>query len=183
MSCDITRGRALNCKDTLGGIEAVWLTTDALGELTIGSSDEVTAIAGTGIEAFQYDVKGANGLETAIQANAEAGTTAFESTLTLQLAKTTKEDLKELKLLAYSRPRIFVKTRNGDVLLVGEKYGCDLSGGSITSGQAFGDFNGINLTFVATEATPPRVVELAGSTDADPFAGESDITTTVGTNS
>lgn len=183
MSCELTRGRALNCKDTIGGIEAVWMTTDSLGTLTIGTSDEVTDIAGTGIECFQYDVKGANGLETAVTAAAEAGTTFFESTLTLQLPKTTKEDLKELKMIAHSRPRIFVKTRNGDVLLMGEKYGAELSGGSISSGQGFGDFNGINLTFVAQESTPPRFVVLSGMTDDDPFAGEAEITTTVGSNS
>lgn len=183
MSCELTRGRALNCKDTIGGVEKVFFTTDPLGDLTIGTNDEVTEIGGTGIEVFQYDVKGANGLETAVNASAESGTTFFESTLTLQLPKTTKEDLKELKMLAHSRPRIFVLTRNGDVLLMGEKYGAELASGSITSGQAFGDFNGINLTFSATEATPPRFVVLSGATDEDPFAGDSDITTTPGTNS
>ena len=151
--------------------------------MTIGSEDEVTDIAGTSITVFQYDVKGANGLETAINSSPESGTTFFESTLTLQLPKTTKEDLKEIKMLAYSRPRIFIQTRNGDVLLMGEKYGAELSGGSISSGQNFADFAGINLTFISQEATAPRFVVLSGATSDDPFAGETEITTTVGTNS
>jgi len=183
MSCAISKGRALNCKDTIGGIEAVWFTTNDLGALTIDVDGEVTAIAGTSITAFQYDVKGANGLETTVNSSNETGTTFFESALTLQLPKMTKEDAKELKLLAYSRPRIFVKTRNGDVLLMGEKYGCELTAGSISSGQALGDFNGMNLTFNSSEANPPLFVTLANATDVDPFAGESEITTTLGTNS
>lgn len=182
-NCQLVRGRALNCKDQISGVEKIFFTTDSLGALTIGSEDEVTDIAGTSITVFQYDVKGANGLETAINSSPESGTTFFESTLTLQLPKTTKEDLKEIKMLAYSRPRIFIQTRNGDVLLMGEKYGAELSGGSISSGQGFGDFSGINLTFTAQEATAPRFVVLSGATADDPFAGETEITTTVGTNS
>jgi hypothetical protein len=183
MSCQISLGRALNCKDTVGGISEVWITTSDLGALTIGNTDEVTDIAGTSITLFQYDVKGANGLETTVNSSNETGTTFMEAVLTLQLPKLTKEDAKELKLLAYSRPRIFVKTRNGDVLLMGEKYGSELTSGSITSGQALGDFNGINLAFTAQESLAPRFVTLANATDANPFAGESEITVTLGTNS
>jgi hypothetical protein len=183
MPCSLSRGRSLNCKDTIGGIEKVFFSTSDLGDLTIGSDDEVTDISGTGIVLFEYVVKGANGLETAVTSSPESGTTFFESTLTLQLPKTTKEDLKETKMLAFSRPKAFVLTRNGDLLLCGEKYGMELSSGGISSGQNFGDFNGINLTFTASEATPPRVVTLSGATATDPFAGEAEITTTVGTNS
>ena len=183
MPCSISKGYALNCKDTIGGIQAVYMTTDDLGALTIGSDDEVTAIGGTSIDVYKYELKGANGLETAVTSSNEAGTTFFESTLTLQLPKLTKSEQKELKLLAYTRPRIFVQTRNNDVLLMGEKYGVELTAGNISSGQQFADFNGINLTFTAQEAVAPRFVELAGATEADPFAGETDITVTEGTNS
>ena len=183
MACQLTLGRALNCKDTVGGIEAVWFTTSDLGALTIGNTDEVTAFAGSSIDVFQYDVKGANGLETTVNSSNETGTTFMEAVLTLQLPKLTKEDAKELKLLAYSRPRIFVKTRNGDVLFMGEKYGCELTSGSISSGQALGDFNGLNLAFTAQEASAPRFVLLANATDSDPFAGDDDFTVTAGNNS
>jgi len=182
MSCLLTAGRAINCKDTIGGISRAWLTTSSFGALTLGSDGEVTVIAGASISLFKYDLKGANGLETAINSSPENGTVFFESTLTLQLPKLTKEDIKELKLLAYSRPIIFVETRNGDLLMMGHKHGCELSG-SISSGVAFGDFNGMSLTFIATEKIPPQFVILSGATDADPFDGDSDITVTAGTNS
>ena len=177
MACLLTAGRAINCKDTIGGIQAAYLTTSTLGDLTLGSDGEITAMAGT-LVFFKYDLLGANGLDTTIVSAPENGTVFFESTLTMQLPKITKEDMKELKLLAYSRPRIVVQTRNNDLLLVGHKNGCDLSG-SISSGQNFGD-----LTFVASEAIPPQFVVLSDAgTEADPFSGDSDITTTVGTNS
>lgn len=183
MPCSITSGYALNCKDTLGGISAVYMTTDDLGALTIGNDDGITAIGGTSITLFKYDLKGANGLETAVTSSSEAGTTYFESTLTLQLPKLTAVQQKETKLLAYTRPRIFVETRNGDVLLMGEAYGCELTAANFSSGVQMADFNGINLTFTAQEAVGPRFVTLADATAADPFAGDDDITVTVGTNS
>tara|TARA_R110002050_G_scaffold69412_4_gene150099 strand:+ start:12005 stop:12556 length:552 start_codon:yes stop_codon:yes gene_type:complete len=181
-NCELTRGRALNCKDSVSGIESVYMTTSDLGALTIGSEDEVTEIGGSSITVFEYALKGANGLETQINSSTESGTTFFESTLTLQLPKATKEDLKEIKMIVHSRPKVFVKLRSGDLLLVGEKYGVETSG-SISSGQGLGDFSGINLTLVSQEANAPRYVVLSGATDADPFAGDVDITTTVGTNS
>ena len=52
---------------------------------------------------IQYDLKGTNSLETAVNSSRENGTTFYESTLTLTLPKLTKEDHKELKLMAYGR--------------------------------------------------------------------------------
>jgi len=181
MPCSLTSGRRIPCKDTVGGLKTIWLTTSGIGvnDLTLGSDGEITAIAGNDISVMQYDLKGNNSLSTAIQSSPENGTVFFESTLTVQLPKLLKEDLKELKLIAFSRPKIFIQTRNNDVLFMGHIHGCELSG-SIESGTAFGDFNGINMTFLSQEKVPPQFVLLANATDADPFAGDNDITVTYG---
>ena len=108
MACDLTIGRALNCKDVVGGLVRAWFVDFGdLGTVT-QTADEITDMSGT-FTAFQYDLKGTNSLETAVNSSRENGTTFYESTLTLTLPKLTKEDHKELKLMAYGRPHICVE--------------------------------------------------------------------------
>ena len=65
MACDLTKGRALNCKDVVGGIVRAWFVDFGdLGTVT-QTDDEITDVSGT-FNAYQYDLKGTNGLEQAI---------------------------------------------------------------------------------------------------------------------
>jgi hypothetical protein len=181
MACDLTLGRKVPCKDVVGGINRVWFVDFGdLGTLTIGNDDELTNATGT-FTAFQYDVKGANSLESAFNVSRENGTTFFEQTLSLTLTKLSKEDNKQLKLIAYGRPHIFVEDYNGNVFLVGAEHGCEVTGGTAVTGTAMGDLSGYTLTLTATETTLPNVV--TGATAADPFAGLSSATTAITTGS
>ena len=98
------------------------------------------------------------------------------------LKKLSKEDHKEVKLLAYNRPHIAVEDYNGNVFLMGEEQGADLTGGSIATGTALGDLNGYTLTFVSQETSAAAFLD--SPTAADPYAGMSSATVTVteGTN-
>ncbi len=182
MACDLTRGRKVPCKDVIGGIVRVYfIDFGDLGTVT-KTDDEITGLSGT-FNAYQYDLKGTNSLETAITSSRENGTTFFEETLTLTLPKLTKEDNKELKLMAYGRPHIVVEDRNGNSMLAGLEHGMEVTGGSIATGTAFGDLSGYSLTLTGQELEPANFI--AGGTAADPFAGMSSatVTVTVGTNS
>ena len=70
-----------------------------------------------------YDVKGNSSLETNITSSLENGTTFFEQVVNLTLFKLTKEDNKELKLMAYGRPHVIVQTFDDKFLLVGAENG------------------------------------------------------------
>lgn len=182
MACDLTAGRKVPCKDVIGGIVRAWfIDFGELGTVT-KTDDEITDMTGT-ITALQYDLKGTNSLETAITSSRENGTTFFEETLTLTLPKLSKEDNKELKLMAYGRPHICVEDRNGNFLLCGLEHGMEVTGGSIATGTAFGDLSGYSLTLTGQELEPANFI--SGGTAADPFAGMSSatVTVTVGTNS
>lgn len=182
MACDLTAGRKVPCKDVVGGINRVWFVDFGdLGNLTF-ADDELTNATGT-FSAYQYDVKGANSLEQNFQVSRENGTTFFEQVLNLTLTKLSKEDNKELKLIAYGRPHIFVEDYNGNVFLVGAEHGAEVTGGTAVSGSAMGDLSGYTLALSANETRLASFV--AGATPADPFAGLSSATTTivVGTNS
>jgi hypothetical protein len=73
----------------------------------------------------------------------------------------------QLKLMAYGRPQIFVHTMQGDTLLVGEREGADLTGGTIQTGGALGDLYGYSITMTGQEQFPAAFV--SGSTYGNPF--------------
>lgn len=183
MSCDLSAGRLINCRDISGGIQAVYFVDFGdMGAVTL-TSDEVTDMAGT-FSAYKYDVKGAgNSLEQAITASSDNGTVFFEQTLSLNLPKLSKEDMVQFKLLSYGRPHCIIVDLNGNALLAGKEFGLTVSGGSITTGAAMGDMSGTTLTLTGSEKLPANFI--SGATVANPFAGMSSATATivVGTNS
>lgn len=183
MSCELTTGRLKPCKDAVGGIRKIhFVDFGDLGDVTLASDsdstnpDNVTDIGGTAgaLTYHTYDVKGNSSLETNIQSSLENGTTFFEQVLNITLHKLSKEDNKELKLMAYGRPHVFVETFDGSLLLVGREHGAEVTGGTAVTGTAMGDLQGYTLTLTANEVTMPNFVD--GATAADPFAGMSSLT-------
>ena len=157
MACDLTIGRKEPCKDVVGGIRAVYFTDFGdLGTITL-TNDEITDMSGT-FTAFKYEVKGNSSFEQNITSSRENGTTFFEQTLNLTLHKLTKEDNKELKLIAFGRPHVAVEDYNGNVFLMGREHGADVSGGTIVTGAAMGDLSGYTLTLSAMETLPANFV-------------------------
>jgi len=182
MACDLTSGRKNPCKDQIGGIVRAWfIDFGDLGTVT-QTDDQITDMTGT-FTAYQYDLKGTNSLEQAITSSRENGTTFFEQTITLGLPKLSKEDNKELKLMAYGRPHVCIEDRNGNFMLCGLEHGCEVTGGSVATGTAFGDMSGYTLTLSASELKPANFI--GSATSANPFAGMSSATPTItaGTNS
>lgn len=176
MACDLTGGRKKPCKDAVGGVVKVhFVDFGDLATITVGSNDEITDISGT-FNYSTYDVKGNSSLESNINSSIENGTTFFEQVTNLTLHKMTKEDNKELKLMTYGRPHVFVQTFDNKVLLVGREHGAEVTGGTAVTGTAMGDLNGYTLTLTANETTLPNFVD--GATDTDPFAGMSSATAT-----
>ena len=182
MSCNLSAGRAVPCKDVVGGIQkCFFLDFNSLGSVTL-TADEITDADGT-FSAYEYDVKGGSSLEQTITSSRETGTTFFEQVLTLNLTKLSKEDNVQIKLLAYGRPQVAVVDNNGNAFLMGLVHGADAAGGTISTGTAMGDLSGYTLTMTAQEALPANFID--GATLANPFIGLASATETivVGTNS
>lgn len=182
MACDLTKGRKEPCKDSVGGIKAVYFAD--FGDITIAYDSTDTDVVDSlgAVTVFKYELKGNSSFEQTITASRENGTAFFDQTLNLTLKKLTVQDNKELRLLAYGRPHIIVQDYNGNAFLMGAEHGCDVNGGTIVTGGAMGDLSGYTLTFNAQEQVPANFLE--GATEADPFAGmTATVTVTVGTNS
>lgn len=182
MACDLTLGRKEPCKDVVGGLRAVYFTDFGDYGTVTQTDDEITDMTGT-FTAFKYELKGNSSFEQAITSSRENGTTFFEQTLNLTLKKLSKEDNKELKLLAFGRPHVAVEDYNGNVFVMGLEHGAEVTGGSISTGAAMGDLSGYTLTLAASELKPANFVD--SPTAADPFDAMSSATVTVteGTNS
>ena len=182
MACNLATGRAVPCKDVVGGIQKVFFVDfGGLGDVTY-TADEITDASGT-FSAYEYDLKGGSSLEQTITSSRETGTTFFEQVLTLNLTKLSKEDNVQIKLLAYGRPQVAVVDNNGNAFLMGVEFGAEVTGGTVATGTAMGDLSGYTLTLTAQEKLPANFI--SGATLANPFIGLTSATETIvtGTNS
>jgi hypothetical protein len=167
MACDLTAGRAEVCKESVGGLQAVYFINFVSGSTFTRSGEEITA-GFSGLTAYKYELKGTSAYTETVNSSRENGTTFFSQELTLNLKKLTNEMTTELKLLAYGRPQIIVHTNAGDALLVGQNRGADLTAGSISTGAGLGDLYGYSITMTAEENLPAAFI--SGSTVDNPFA-------------
>ena len=161
--CDfITAGRTEPCKDSVGGIKAVYFI-DFAGftvQYDPTSSDIIGTVSGTP-DAYKYEVRGSSTYTENIQSSRENGTTAFEQVLELSLKKLTKEDHKAIKLLSFNRPHIIIEDNNGNAFVSGLKYGMDVTGGTVVTGGAMADMSGYTLTFTGMELVPANFIKVA----------------------
>ena len=156
MACDISRGRLEECKDSVGGISAVYFVNKGdLGAITydITDTDVIDAVAGIP-SAYKFDVRGTSSFTETPTVSRDNGTTFFEQALELVLPKLTKKDHNTVKLLAYGSPHVIIEDNNGNFFLAGLEYGMDISGGSIATGSAMGDMSGYTLSFTGMEKVP-----------------------------
>ena len=161
MACDIAIGRLEPCKDSVGGINAVYFVNYGdLGTITydVTDTDVIDSVAGTP-SAYKFDVRGNSTYTENIQSSRENGTTMFEQVLELSLKKLTKEDHKTIKLLSFGRPHVIIEDNNGNLLLAGLEHGADVTGGTVVTGGAMGDMSGYTLSFTGMEKVPANFID------------------------
>jgi hypothetical protein len=168
MSCDISTGRAVSCKDATGGILTVFISNyvsplDQYADFA-QTDNVITALgsAATPYVVYKFELRREMAsFSSAVQSSPENGTTFFEQTLTMNLNKFSQVDADKLRVLAYGRPQIIVQDNQDNLIVMGAENGCDVTGGQVTTGQMFGDRNGLEMTFTARETlafytmTPP----------------------------
>jgi hypothetical protein len=151
MACNaITAGRLEGCKDQVGGLAAIYFINHGAAGGWTGTEENISAPVSTHPHAFKYDLRGSSTFEQSLTSSRENGTTFAEQTLTVSLKAQNATTHKEVKLLAYGRPHIIIEDNNGNLFVMGEDYGSEMSA-STSSGAAMGDKSGYELTFVASE--------------------------------
>lgn len=160
MSCALTQGYSLGCRDSAGGIKSVYfIEFDNVSGIT-KTANNVTAIAKANNGRFyKYNLQRAtSSFEEAYNDSAENGTSFNVQTLNVILNKMQATVSAEIKLLAENRLLAVVEDRNGTFWLMGEENGLQRSGGRAGSGTAMGDRNGYEITFTTDNIEPMPTV-------------------------
>ena len=175
----IANGRALEDRESIGGIRNVYfVNNNAAGAYTIDVDGELDDL-GTASSAYKYELnpQGSDFAE-AITASEENGTVFYEQTLNLTLPNLSKDALKNLKILAQGRFQVFVEDNNideatgfGDLYLAGAYNGLTTTGGNISRGKAFGDLSGYTLAMVGREQRAALSVEASTAVVDTIFGG------------
>ena len=163
MSCNLTQGFTVGCKDSIGGIKKLYFREfSSITSITTNASGTVTDIddGAAAADFYTYEcVKQTSSTAETIQASSDNGTVVYEQTVTYVLNKSEQTKRNEVKLLAQARLMCIAQDQNDNYWLYGEINGLDLTGDSqITSGQAYSDRNGYSLTFMGMEPEPARLV-------------------------
>ena len=158
---NLSLGRLKPCKDSVGGIKSVYfINYGGIDGIVYNATDgDVIDTIGTGVSCYKYDVHFSSSLTQNIQASTENGTVAFEQVLELSMPKLSKEDNKEIKLIAYGHPNIVVEDQNGSFFVCGLINGMEVTGGTIVTGLAMGDMSGYTLTLTGTEKIPANFLD------------------------
>ena len=149
MACDLTKGFARVCKDSLGGNSRLYLFNYVEDPFTI-TAGEATAINVALTVVYEYELEcDGNTLEESMVSDSNSGTTVNTQTLTVILKKMAAATGTEMNLLAYNYPQAVVKDRNGVYSAIGLDEGIDFTVVQSTGG-AKTDLNGYTLTGVST---------------------------------
>ncbi len=83
MSCDLSLGRLEPCKDSVGGLRAIYFINwdSALYDNFTFTLEEITACTSP-VDCYKYELRGANGFEEINENSDEAGTSFEVGTLT-----------------------------------------------------------------------------------------------------
>jgi len=160
MSCALTSGYSLACKDSSGGIVEIYFIEKGNVTAISESSGTVTGLTkAAGKRFWKYELPKETGFLTeTITGNTQNGVIFYSSELKLVINRLTVAVRNEIRLLAQNTLIVVVKDNNDAFWLIGRKNGVDLTSGSMATGTAFGDRSGFDLNFTGIEPDPMLAV-------------------------
>jgi len=171
MACDLSKGRtSLPCKDDIGGIKAIYVTNYLADGTFTGSSTSAGHLiatlpaAVTSTNTFKFELKNSgNTFAQDMTPSRDNGTTVFTQTLNFVLPKLSSELEFQMKMLVFGHPQIFIETNSGSILLLGERFGCEVTGKTEVMGTLDAK-TGYTMVAVATEPNPVWYLSASAST-------------------
>ena len=168
MACsNLTAGFTLDCNDANGGIEKIFIangpvesiteTAGLVSAITVGGS----ALAPADFFVFETPRQTSSLTETATISQ-ENGTVFYDQAITMVFNKMEATKRNQLLLMAEATSMVVVvKDNNGKYFSIGLIRGAYTSAATATSGAAYGDRNGYEITISGLEAAPSY--EVTGS--------------------
>jgi hypothetical protein len=170
MSCNITSGFTLGCRDNVGSIKQIYILSGSVTNVTDASEGLIQTISGSGTF-FTYELfrETSDYVETVTVAP-ENGTVVYEGTVNAVFFKLQTATRNQIKVLAQNpNIKMIVETNNvgntSQYIYVGEEYGTQLLTSTGGTGTLFGDRNGYTLTFTSREPNPASFVSASNETE------------------
>lgn len=159
MPCAITGGYTIDCREAVGGIEAIYLIEnsalyDASGNSRVTeASGTVTAMTkASGKRFYKIEVpRGTASSSNALTGSQENGTVFFTHQVVFPINSRNATVRNMISTLAKNRVTIVTKEMDGTYRMFGKEFGLFLDTTEAGSGTAAGDRNGYNLTFSSVE--------------------------------
>jgi len=152
MSCTITAGFGLQCKDGIGGIKKIFLNAQSLfaGTLTIDGPTELITNCSAEDDLYEFVLPKSTGSFTEeVASSVENGTIFYTQTVTASFHKLSAPRRKQLELIAQNRLFVIVLDNNDNYWVVGYEDGAEVTAASTMTGTAKGDMNGYNITLTS----------------------------------
>jgi hypothetical protein len=163
MSCAITSGYVIDCRTSVGGVEAVWvIANDDLATVTEVSGTVTALTKATGKRFYKIEVPRA----TANTSNAgtgsqENGTFFYTHQVVFPMNKRDAATRNLVTVLAKNRLTVVTLEMDNVYRMYGKEFGMFVDSTASGSGTAAGDRNGYELTLTSVEREDFLVVSSA----------------------
>ena len=161
MSCSITSGMVLGCKDSQGGIEYLYIADLPTYDTITTDVDGIVQTLDAGgspvsITWYKYETpKQVSGMTETINAAIENGTVFYQQEANFIFNKMEAAKRDQIRLLAQNpKLLVVVKDGNGKFWSLGITRGAELTAGTVSTGIAYGDRNGGEITLQGLEPDP-----------------------------
>ena len=155
MSCEITAGIPLDCIEGMGGVRTVWVLGGTITSITLGGTDAITDVTGTGTYfKFELPKDTASFTETA-NISPTNGTIAYAQDLTMNFTKLTNDVRNVIKVLIQNRElNVVFLDNNGSYWMIGKVRGAQATASTAVTGTAPTDASQFTVTLQGMEVDP-----------------------------
>jgi hypothetical protein len=151
MSCALTSGFTLDCRDSVGGIQALYINTTANVTAYTEASGTVTALTKSSVF-YKYELEEENSMaQSVLTGSRPNGTVFFAQQVSAIFQKLTYQTRDKIVALGKNRLVIIVKDNNGKYWICGKDRGLMITTSTAVTGTAMGDLNGYTVVFDGNE--------------------------------
>jgi hypothetical protein len=160
MACELSAGFLLDCKDSIGGIKAIYIGNhgDFLTDITTDLAGYITALPEAKVYKF-ITPKHTGSFNEEVASSVENGTIFYTQTVTATFFKLTAARRLNLELMAKNRLAVFVQDNNDNIFMIGRTDGAEVTAMTTSTGVAKGDLNGYTITLTAEEPNKAYLLE------------------------
>ena len=153
MACAIVSGYTIDCRENVGGIDAVFFAE--FGNVTIADASGVvtgiTKAVGKKFFKFEIPTKSSAVASSNPVGSIENGTLFFEQTLDFPINKSDATTRNIVTTLAKNKLVVVTLGKDGTYRMLGKQFGMYLAASTGTSGAAAADAQGYMLKFEGSE--------------------------------